>query len=787
MFKQLRAKFFGPNDNNNGSPSLSNPPINDPKKASSYKRRIYNKPWLLQDNSHYSPRTIQQFEAEILKFQNIIQTHKALKESRTGQITPYEELKCPADIKATFQENILGPEADFKASCVACGDGLTVYKANCASAVSALMSASYYNYYMCPNDKDHSHIYCSSCFCDYVKYCADYYVQNKLPLKCSITSCKCLVSDAEIRRIVLSIHKNKSLYQLYEKASLYSGLADCSKQNNVPIVCRKCNVFQVLFPADYKERATNFKLLQYKEREAEQEAERKFAFASVVSKAGQVQPAPIVQQQYMPVQSWYGESIPPPPSNLILAPVVEGDSVPVAPPLPGYSDLIQHREEEARRKEEERIKKSVEEEEKKRLECEAAERKLKELEESLPPAPPKLIKQESEGVLTSPFFDCELDGCGGSTCLICNASVEKSQQESHLCNADEAEKFYKELLELLAMASSKKCPGKCGKRVKKDFSCQHMTCDSSGCATVWCYMCEGIREKFPGGNFTEHNAWTFESDDSQRCPMYTQYQYGNCAIMYNRFYEGDAKASLERYHIDLQYKALKQWKASKSPQDLAVIEAMIAEKFGPGGVVDERELFCIQECEAIREIWRKEKDQIKRDRLVAELRLASTEKKGELEQRAKVAAEWWQKKKSQNPALYNSKLKGESSAASVLSTASAAIVPSPKKKYSEVRGLYEQLKAEAEKLLPEMLEMQNEVNERWIEAHEFKLPQTSLSPAIQLPGEIPTNYNVFDALGSEDENSHSQLAAIKPAQCNSGSINPKTSLRNVTAKVKTWR
>jgi hypothetical protein len=76
---------------------------------------------------------------------------------------------------------------------------------------------------------------------------------------------------------------------------------------------------------------------------------------------------------------------------------------------------------------------------------------------------------------TSQFFVCAHVSCEGAVCVRCQERLTKAQVEKHVCKEDAVQELYTKLLEVLADASSVKCPS-CKSIWRKDLACTHMYC-----------------------------------------------------------------------------------------------------------------------------------------------------------------------------------------------------------------------------------------------------------------------------------------------------------------------
>jgi hypothetical protein len=174
------------------------------------------------------------------------------------------------------------------------------------------------------------------------------------------------------------------------------------------------------------------------------------------------------------------------------------------------------------------------------------------------------------------FFVCQVAGCSGALCLSCMKPLESEAVPSHLCDFDDLEQLYQQVLEALAKASSRSCPT-CGTVGMNDLKCTHILCSS--CLTRWCYVC-GVAEKNIIGGFSQHNKWTPETPDyMKQCPMYLQLKYGEKTIDNPRL--RDPARALQLFHLELKEEAIEAIKRRTDPK---LWERLLHEKF-PAGIL----------------------------------------------------------------------------------------------------------------------------------------------------------------------------------------------------------
>jgi hypothetical protein len=175
--------------------------------------------------------------------------------------------------------------------------------------------------------------------------------------------------------------------------------------------------------------------------------------------------------------------------------------------------------------------------------------------------------------MTSQFFVCKNIFCDGAFCLRCENHLLKEEMRSHTCILTEEDKLYFKIVDTMAEASVRSCPG-CGHKGQKDLACTHMTCDK--CSQRWCYICGKLENSMVGG-FAEHNRWTLLTEETEaKCPMYLHYKYGptrNGNVM-----NGDPLASLIAFHNELQNEALIELK--NKTNNNALLRKVEIRKFG---------------------------------------------------------------------------------------------------------------------------------------------------------------------------------------------------------------
>jgi hypothetical protein len=314
--------------------------------------------------------------------------------------------------------------------CYVCGDEIKLYDE------AKPDTAPYREYYQCPKDTKKSHVQCANCFGQYVQHCADYYVQDKLPVCCQVPECRELVSDSEIRRL-LHYEINKHIEPGYERACILSGILDHSKENT-PITCAKCHEYTAMFPKNFKERAARLKLLMYKEKAEQENIERSNVIKEIIQSTIQLN-----EEKKEREEKQSGQSAP------LIAAATNTNNNNVLFDLHNINNSNLSME-------------------------------------SIGLALPAMKRQQSEGVLTSLFFDCQKPSCGGVTCLRCEKAVHRDETEAHVCSTSRIEELFNELIGVLADGSVMKCPKTdCNSIGQKDENCCHMTCPE--CSTRWCY------------------------------------------------------------------------------------------------------------------------------------------------------------------------------------------------------------------------------------------------------------------------------------------------------------
>jgi len=190
----------------------------------------------------------------------------------------------------------------------------------------------------------------------------------------------------------------------------------------------------------------------------------------------------------------------------------------------------------------------------------------------------KIDDQFSAG--TSQFFVCRHVGCDGTVCVRCQERLTRGQVSTHVCKEDAVQELYTKLLEVLAEASTTKCPG-CKSIWRKDLACTHMYCEK--CNGYFCYHC-GRSKQECGGDFGPHNTWNLSNadDDPDHCPMYLHYKYGDRPGSDNRM-DGDAQKALDKFHQRKQQKAVAKFKETA---DAALWDEVLKSRF-PFGIWDE--------------------------------------------------------------------------------------------------------------------------------------------------------------------------------------------------------
>eukprot|EP00808_Paulinella_micropora_P031632 g391.t1 len=381
-------------------------------------------------------------------------------------------------------------------------------------------------HFSCPADK--SHTQCGTCFSLYIKHCCEMStLENTIPIKCSIPDCKEMVSDSKLRTLLLrpEIPGGILLWNDYQNAQLRIGLI--STKLDTPVTCRRCNNYSELFPIDYQRKARSYiKRIQRDEKEEKKEATRT-----------------MLETAKDTIYSALG---------------IVAESVALPSSLPSWNRRGSKKKKKRRSKSKNRPQTPT--------------KPPAAASDDLPTEAPQFIKQES--AFTSHFFVCKGEKCGAAICLLCNTLVESSQKQEHACKS--SRNFWAELLEVLAVASTTKCPA-CGEGGMKDLACTHITCK---CGVRFCYVCG----RDPPEGFSRHNEWRVGPDPvlpgedakskataeelKTRCPMYLPYKYGtSLSYQSGRYTGGDQKQCLALYHVERQKKAVDQWLKEMSQED----------------------------------------------------------------------------------------------------------------------------------------------------------------------------------------------------------------------------
>jgi len=104
----------------------------------------------------------------------------------------------------------------------------------------------------------------------------------------------------------------------------------------------------------------------------------------------------------------------------------------------------------------------------------------------------KLVKEKSKKRIY-----CPTSGCQQVWCRNCQATIEPSQKQKHVCECK------KELQQLLKREGWKRCPG-CNIPVQKSAGCNHIACSAPGCNTHFCYRCGQILIRSVFGSEIHH-------------------------------------------------------------------------------------------------------------------------------------------------------------------------------------------------------------------------------------------------------------------------------------------
>lgn len=229
---------------------------------------------------------------------------------------------------------------------------------------------------------------------------------------------------------------------------------------------------------------------------------------------------------------------------------------------------------------------------------------------------PSLKRQLSEGVCTSMFIECLTDGCGASLCMRCDETIDACDINLHLCKYARKVELYRQLDEILATASSQRCPT-CLTPGVKDLECTHIacSCDSAQGKTTWCYVCGENAASF-GGHFRVHNDYSLTCyPEEKRCPMYLKYKYGSLFSDAREVLRtGDRAACLERFHLHRKLMASAKYKASLDASDQLLFDEMLLMSYPEGlfDVAKVKELRLILDYNTAKVLERREREEIYR-------------------------------------------------------------------------------------------------------------------------------------------------------------------------------
>jgi hypothetical protein len=145
-----------------------------------------------------------------------------------------------------------------------------------------------------------------------------------------------------------------------------------------------------------------------------------------------------------------------------------------------------------------------------------------------------------------------------------------------MCKEDALQDIYNKLVDLLAEASSVKCPG-CSYTWRKDLACTHMNCEK--CHLEFCYHCGKSKSEL-GGDFGPHNEWTLNTpEDAGKCPMYLQFKYGDNLPAGAERMDGDPQHALNRFHTEKQKLSISNYSLKIDP---ILFQEVIRTKFPLG-------------------------------------------------------------------------------------------------------------------------------------------------------------------------------------------------------------
>jgi hypothetical protein len=175
------------------------------------------------------------------------------------------------------------------------------------------------------------------------------------------------------------------------------------------------------------------------------------------------------------------------------------------------------------------------------------------------------------------FVFCEMKTCEGGFCLICEVPLMRKDLAAHECISGGVSKLYAQVLEVLARASSRKCPH-CGESGIKDLECTHVQCQK--CDRKWCYVCQKPDYLWDAN----HNIWGWKGEESSRCPKYLELKYGD-KNPNGHVVIGDPAKALEMFHIELQQQAIEELKNTQDPS----LWKKMTETYFPNGIFQEQD------------------------------------------------------------------------------------------------------------------------------------------------------------------------------------------------------
>jgi hypothetical protein len=383
----------------------------------------------------------------------------------------------------------------------------------CSSCQDELPFSQSDAYYDCGSFHS-QHLLCASCFGQWIAQCCQSSVNYPIQcphskplslLQCSFINCPKFIPESTIQRF-LRLPVNTSIEPLYERFIVLNGLnhmlnkaekeQKTKEQVDAPFICKQCNYYSALIPVNYKEQATQLKLVMMAERD---------------------------NQSYS------------------------------SSPLD----------------------------------------------------------------LTSLFFECEQSSCMSYSCYLCDRYMSKEESKSHSCTSNLATVLYEELLGVLAESSVRVCPT-CHQGGMKDENCCNISCSNGHPGITWCYSCRKTHSEY---DYYDHFQWSFDSDDQFTCPsmLCQKFNFESKVINDGKFIHdgktGGEKA-VQRFHCLLQKAAVEQWKASyeSSSAHRVAIEEMLRIKF-PNGIWDKQLEEDLEKFELIRQAWRSQNSQEKKERL----------------------------------------------------------------------------------------------------------------------------------------------------------------------------